>query len=169
MTEKKNEGPLLYIYQPFSKTPSNKMQEVYRIKPENTLPVEEEQQKGASKRNHVNNIHEEESKQETIPIEITKSEKEAVERNEKSNKPRYPFKRVKSFREMNMTERLDYLVEFPKALPPVPCVFYTKDKNYQGYLQDYEGQEITIQFHDQTTKKIPVKELKDVIMIGIKN
>ncbi|MDR7000782.1 CotO family spore coat protein [Neobacillus niacini] len=165
MTEKKNQGPLLYIYQPFSKTPSIKMQEVYTSKQEKPLPIVENHQKGESKRKSLK----EEPNQETVPIEITVSEKKAVDTVEKSNKQKYSFRKVKSFKEMNMKERLEYLVGFPKALPPVPCVFYTRDKNYQGYLQDYQGQEITIQFHDQTIKTIPVGELKDVIMIGIKN
>ncbi|MED1472059.1 CotO family spore coat protein [Bacillus salipaludis] len=165
MTEKKNQGPLLYIYQPFSKTPSIKMQEVYTIKQEKPLPIVENHQKGESKRNSLK----EESNQEIVPIEVTMSEKKAADKKEKSDKQRYSFKKVKSFKEMNMKERLRYLVDFPKALPPVPCVFYTVNKNYQGYLQDYRGQEITIQFHDQTTKTIPVDDLKDVIMIGIKN
>ncbi|MFD0826228.1 CotO family spore coat protein [Neobacillus sp. M.A.Huq-85] len=165
MTEKKNQGPLLYIYQPFSKTPSIKMQEVYSTKQEKTLPIEENKQKGETKRNSLK----EELLQETVPIEVTVSEKNVADTTEKSSRQKYSFKKVKSFKEMNMKERLEYLVDFPKALPPVPCVFYTRDKNYQGYLKDYQGKEITIQFHDQTTKTLPVGELTDVIMIGIKN
>ena len=78
------------------------------------------------------------------------------------------FNKVKSFREMNLMERVEYLDNFPKALPQVPCVFYTEEKNYQGYLAEYNEQDVTIRFPNQTTETIPFKNLKDVMMIGIK-
>ena len=62
------------------------------------------------------------------------------------------FNRVKGFKEMNLIERLEYLANFPKALPPVPCVYYTEEKNYQGYLVEYNEQEITIRIPNQTTR-----------------
>jgi hypothetical protein len=65
-------------------------------------------------------------------------------------------------------ERLEYLENFPKALPPAPCVFYTEEKNLQGYLVEYNEQDVTIRFPNQTTETISLKNLKDVMMIGIK-
>ena len=149
MAKKKEQGPLLYIYQPFSRTPSLKMQDVYTNRQEKDQPQKEERM------------------EEAVPIEVTMSGNQK-ESQQETEQQRFAFKRVKSFKEMNVKERLDYLMEFPKVLPPVPCVFYAKDKSYQGYLQDYRDQEIIIQFHDQTTKTIPLSSLRDVIMIGIK-
>lgn len=158
MAEKKEQSPLLYIYQPFARTPSIKMQDVYTNRREKGLK-EVDQQK-------------EVPIQEAVPIEVTVSGKQEVinqEVNKQENEnQKFSFKKVKSFKDMNIKEKLEYLIDFPTVLPPQPCVFYVKDKSYQGYLQDYQDQEITIQFHDQSTKTIPLSSLKNVIMIGIK-
>ncbi|PFO06229.1 hypothetical protein COJ85_07780 [Bacillus sp. AFS076308] len=82
-------------------------------------------------------------------------------------KQRSFLKRVKPFKEMELLERLDYLINFPKVLPPVPCVFYTARGNFQGYLTEYTDQDVTIRFHNQTLKTIPLEQLTNVIMIGI--
>jgi calcineurin-like phosphoesterase family protein len=100
---------------------------------------------------------------ETVLIEETKAEDQHHEEKQHTS-----FKRVKSFKEMDIKERLDYLVHFPKVLPPVPCLFRTEKKNLQGYLQEYQDDQVTIQFHDQTTETISVHDLKDIMMIGIK-
>ena len=56
--------------------------------------------------------------------------------NPKRKKQSYSFNRVKSFKEMNTIERLNYLVHFPKLLPPVPCVFVTKSRSVKGFLMN---------------------------------
>jgi hypothetical protein len=162
MSSKKSQGPLLYIDQPFTKTPSINMQDVYTSKPETEqlqeeqLEEENKQKISGSKKVDFN---------EPIPIEITKSEIMQPNREEKQHSS---FSRVKSFKDMDIKERLDYLYNFPKVLPPVPCVFNTGEKSFQGYLSDYKDDQVTIQFHDQTTKTIGIQELKEIIMIGIK-
>ncbi|MDQ1147063.1 hypothetical protein QE429_003890 [Bacillus sp. SORGH_AS 510] len=164
MSTKKNQGPLLYVYQPFSRTPTNtNMQEIYISKGvkeelEEDKPLENESKKKVS-------LLKKEIEQQ--PESKVQTASETVE-NEEEDKPKATFKRVKPFKEMNIKERLDYLINFPKVLPPVPCVFFTTEKNYQGYLTAYADNQITIQFHDQTSKDIPLDELTDIIMIGIK-
>ncbi|WP_413301986.1 CotO family spore coat protein [Bacillus sp. 1P10SD] len=164
MSTKKNNGPLLYVYQPFSRTPSNtNMQEIYISKGdqedlEEEKPIETESKKKVSlaKKEFVQEV---ETKKEATPPSSD---------NLQQQKPKPSFKRVKPFKELDIKERLDYLINFPKVLPPVPCVFYTKEENYTGYLTAYDDDQVTIQFHDQSTIDIPLLELKDVIMIGIK-
>ncbi|MFK9095472.1 CotO family spore coat protein [Bacillus salipaludis] len=161
MSKIRSKGPLLYVHQPFSRTPTNNnMQEIYTNKekqePQEELPLRNENQKKIS-------LAKKELFQEPIPIEVAKSEKPQA-----SHQQRASFSRVKPFKEMELKERLDYLINFPKVLPPVPCNFYTTEENYQGYLKEYDHHQVTIQFHDQTSKTIPFEELKDVIMIGIK-
>lgn len=102
---------------------------------------------------------------EPIPIEVIKSESQ---QSVKAEKKRSSFSRVKSFKELDIKGRLDYLINFPKVLPPVPCLFNTGEKSLQGYLSEYKDNQVTIKFHDQTTETIDVHELKDIIMIGIK-
>jgi hypothetical protein len=151
MSSKKMKGPLLYIHQPFTRPPSVNMQEVYK----NNVLLEKEKPKELK-------VEEEVSEKVPIPIELSKPEKVQTQQ------PRSSFNRVKSFKELNIKERLEYLINFPKVLPPVPCVFYTADQNYQGYLIEYIEDQITIEFHDKNTKVLSVNELQDVIMIGIK-
>lgn len=166
MSSKKSRGPLLYIYQPFTRTPSQNMQDIYSTKREKEQLKEEQQP--------VEKIEKEVSRkeielvQESIPIEVSKSEKKQTSSSQNGERHQFTFNRVKSFKEMDINERLEYLLNFPKVLPPVPCVFYAAEKSYQGYLVEYQDDLVTIKFHDQTTETIPIHELKDVIMIGIK-
>lgn len=153
MSSQKSGGPLLYIHQPFTRPPSVKMQEVFKNKQETLLPEAEK-----------NTIWAEEKVSEYVPVSIEVPKTEKIQNEQTTSS----FNRVKSFKEMDLKERLEYLINFPKVLPPVPCVFYTADHNYQGYLIDYKEDQITIEFHDKTTKDLTVSELIDVIMIGIR-
>ncbi|WHY02114.1 CotO family spore coat protein [Neobacillus sp. DY30] len=160
MEKKTKRGPLLYVSQTFLDTPVKNMQEVFTNRQEVQLPIEEPQL-------------EEESSKKVPEVSLAKTEHKVkeVKQEEKSksnNEKKRTFNRVKGFKEMNLMERLEYLSNFPKALPPVPCVFYTDEKNYQGYLAEYSEQDITIRFPDQTIETIPFKSLNDVLMIGIK-
>lgn len=150
MSSTKGQGPRLFIQQPITTTPVKNMQEVYRSKEK----IREE-----NKRRKIVARKEED----LVPIDISMQEEEH------QGKQHTSLKKVKSFKDMDLMERLDYLVHFPKVLPPVPCVFYTDRQNYQGYLSEYQDNLVTIQFHDQTTKTISLNELNDIVMIGIKN
>lgn len=165
MEKKTKRGPLLYVSQAFLNTPVKNNQETFTNRQEVQLPVEEPLLEEVSERKKdpvvslaktdvAKESKVKEVKQESIPQ--SNQEKQRI------------FKRVKGFKEMNLLERLEYLENFPKALPPVPCVFYTEDKNYQGYLVEYNEQDVTIRIPNQTTETIPLKDLKDVLMIGIK-
>lgn len=158
-------GPLLYVSQTFLNTPVKNNQEVFTTRQEVQLPIEEPQ------------LEEEKEKKKVFEVSLAKTDlpkvskkkevKEEIKAQTNQEKQRN-FNRVKGFKEMNLIERLEYLANFPKALPPVPCVYYTEEKNYQGYLVEYNEQEITIRIPNQKTETIPVKNIKDIIMIGIR-
>jgi hypothetical protein len=165
MEKKTKRGPLLYVSQTFLNTPMKNMQEVFTNRQEVQLPTEDPR------------LEEEDNKKKGFEVSLDKKDlpkesKAKAVKQEQSVQPKQEqarkFNKVKSFREMNLMERLEYLGNFPKALPQVPCVFYTEEKNYQGYLAEYNEQEVTIRFPNQTTETIPFKNLKDVMMIGIK-
>jgi hypothetical protein len=178
VSTKKSQGPLLFIHQPFSRTPSNKnMQEVYSSKSNQEEIVEEkgpeiESKLGISlaKKEIDEEIDTKLEKPDSKPekAELKSEKTELKQASHQKGKQRAALNRVKPFKEMDVVERLDYLINFPKVLPPVPCVFYTAEKNYQGYLTEYNHQYVTIQFYDQTSKTIPLNELKNIMMIGIK-
>lgn len=160
MSKKKSQRPLLYVDQSFSRDPSNSnMQEVYTNKREQERGEDIRKKISLAKREHI----------EPIPIEVNNSkDSQPASSFQHQEKHKTSFTRVKPFKDMDLTERLDYLINFPRVLPPVPCVFFTAEKNYQGYLKEYDGRQVTIQFHDQTSKTFPLEELTNVIMIGIK-
>jgi hypothetical protein len=83
-------------------------------------------------------------------------------------KQSYSFNRVKSFKEMNTIERLNYLVHFPKLLPPVPCVFVTKSRSVKGFLVKRTEDAIEIKQFNEKMLQIPLGELIEVKMIGLK-
>lgn len=94
------------------------------------------------------------------------------EQEQEVDKPRknpssHFFQKVKSFREMNTIERLEYLHNFPKQLPPVPCLFQTENRAIRGYLNGKTNDEIEVLLFDKTLKTLSIKELKSVRMIGL--
>ncbi|MEH7336653.1 CotO family spore coat protein [Neobacillus drentensis] len=158
MPKKRSQEPLLFINQPISKTPSNQnMQEVY------TNRHEREQQKEDNHKVETKNKVKKEAMPDDIVMEAAK--KESKPQQEKSQSI---FSRVKPFKEMNIKERIEYLLNFPKVLPPPPCVIYTSENRYQGILIEYTDNRVTIQSPDQSTNTILLEDIKNVIMIGIK-
>jgi hypothetical protein len=173
MEKKAKRGPLLYVSQTFLNTPVKNNQEIFTNRQEVQLPIEEplleeESNKVSNKESNKKKFFEVSLEKTEIPIETKeKAVKQDLSIQPKQEKTR-TFNKVKGFREMDLMERLEYLEKFPKALPPVPCVFYTEEKNLQGYLVEYNEQDVTIRFPNQTTETISLKNLKDVMMIGIK-
>ncbi|MBS4212123.1 MULTISPECIES: CotO family spore coat protein [Neobacillus] len=164
MSNTKNQGPFFNIGQPFSRNHTNQnMQEIFRIKIDAEPEAEEEE-----------NLSTEENKK--IVTNANRGAESLDAKTEKKNSAssippehnRSAFKRVKPFKEMSVKERLEYLINFPKVLPPVPCVFYTKDEKHLGYLTSYEDNQITIQYHNKMQKTFYADEITNVIMIGIK-
>ena len=167
MSKKTSKGPLLFIHQPFARTPANNMQDIYTSRQEDVQVEEEEPIEVESKKKI--SLAKKEILQEPIPKEVTKSDNpQTTSAPTNQGNHHSSFKRVKPFKEMNVEERLDYLINYPKVLPPPPCVFITDEGNYQGYLTEYDGNEVTIRFHDQTMKNVSVNALKNVMLIGIK-
>lgn len=180
MEKKAKRGPILYVSQTFLNTPVKNNQEIFTNRQEVQLPIEEpllEEESNKESNKETNKETNKEKKKKFFDVSLAKTEipKEPKEKEvkqdhsiqQKQEKPR-TFNKIKGFREMNLMERLEYLENFPKALAPVPCVFYTEEKNLQGYLDEYNEQDVTIRFPNQTTEIIPLKNLKDVMMIGIK-
>lgn len=163
--QKKTQGPLLYIYQPFSRTPVNQnMQDVFVNKRKVQEPIREPV---------VEEIIEieVENRMDSPSISIVNKELESKliqEKDVPEKKAAPSFNKVKPFKEMGLIERLEYLNNFPKVLPPVSCIFYTIKGNFQGILSNYENDQLTIRLPNQTTKLIPLAELTNVVMMGLK-
>ncbi|KAA9027580.1 CotO family spore coat protein [Niallia endozanthoxylica] len=85
----------------------------------------------------------------------------------KSKQHSYSFKRVKSFKEMNTLEKLNYLDHFPKLLPPVPCIFATGSSSVRGYLLNKTEDFIEIKLFNDKTLEIPIEQITEVKMLGL--
>lgn len=98
------------------------------------------------------------------------SEKEQSPSPSESKRKQHPysFKRVKSFKEMNIQEKLNYLDHFPKQLPPVPCIFISKNSSIKGFLLHVTEEVIEIkQFNDKTVE-LSINEITEIKMIGLR-
>lgn len=162
MSNTKDQGPLFFIKQPFSRNPANyHMQEIFRSKLEAEPAMEENIRTDESKKNVPHAKMEKDSN--GMETQIREAASSIPVENNRSS-----FNRVKPFKEMTVKERLEYLINFPKVLPPVPCVFNIDDEKHLGYLISYEDNQITIEYHNKTQRTFPVDDITNVIMIGIK-
>jgi hypothetical protein len=185
--EKRTKEPMLYIHQPSLKTPNLKMQEVYSAKQAEAMNKASSEIPSGTKRKKRKPA---ESQQDLgifgpVPIDLEvmemKSEdvQEAVnvfqtknlEQNEiETNKKGTPsFQRVKPFKEMNVHERLDYLMEFPKQLPPVLCIFETGNGPVSGFISSRPSKDLVeITLLDKTIQRMKVDDLRQVKMLGFR-
>lgn len=82
--------------------------------------------------------------------------------------PRKPaFKRLKSFKEMGIVEKLEYLLHFPKQLPPVPCLVVTEQETVRGFVVDLNADKVDIKLMDQTIVTLNIATIDEIKMIGI--
>lgn len=72
-----------------------------------------------------------------------------------------------SFKDMDITDKLEYLVSFPNPLPPVPCIFTTENNTYRGFLLEKNDWKIDIKTFDEKQLSIPIHEVKEVHIIGM--
>ncbi|MBA4536415.1 hypothetical protein H1Z61_04465 [Bacillus aquiflavi] len=169
--KKEVKKPLLYIDQPTFKQPKLNMQETYSSKRakkhdeennnnKSVRKIKKRGGKGLRNQTSIRTLPVEEE----IRVDQLENEEEVISTNKTS-----PFQRVKSFKEMGLEERVQYLANFPKQLPSVPCLFKTKERTYKGFLVQYDDKKtVTIKLYDKTEATIAVSELLEVKMIGYK-
>lgn len=179
MTEKREREPLFYIQQPNLQFPENRMQTIYSSRKAerernekqnaNLLDVAgpKEEQKVSHK--EIENTAEQAEVQEAIKeFELGREEKKGASFAFTTEKRKPTFNRVKRFKEMDTLERLDYLIDFPKQLPPIPCIFETAEKAIRGFLISKDEEWIEVKLFDESIEKINILSLKAVKMIGLR-
>lgn len=99
---------------------------------------------------------------------LEQSDQGEIEDKSTKKQAMYSFNRIKGFKEMTILEKLNYLENFPKQLPPVPCIFMTKNSSIKGFLQKVMEEMIEIkQFNDKNIEQ-NINDLTDIRMIGLK-
>lgn len=135
---------------------------------EKKISVEKELQ---SPENKVSEGLEKEEVQEIIEqyhqdqsIQEENSSRSQTKRNQKS----YSFTQVKSFKDMEIQEKLNYLENFPKQLPPVPCIFTTENSSIKGFLVQSTDDMIEIKQFNNKKVELSSNDLIDIRMLGLK-
>lgn len=180
MATKKQKEPFFYILQPKINFPEANMQDVYsnreerkkKINSSNHKTVSEEiNLEKADKKTEESNPLNQESEETTVLIEKYNAEsgvREAETSEHSTKQHASSFNRVKRFKEMNTLERLDYLIHFPKQLPPVPCIYDTDSGTFRGILIEKSDSDIEIKLLNGKTVDLPIDTIKEVRMIGLK-
>ncbi|MBT2688316.1 hypothetical protein J7I93_08995 [Bacillus sp. ISL-47] len=184
MAEKKEKQPLFYIQQPNFQFPETKMQTVYSSRKAELENKNKQLETGSELHDHttiekhknmiedaaVEKVADKEKVQEAIEeFEASREEKKEAPSFAFTTEKRKPsFQRVKGFKEMDTAERLDYLIDFPKQLPPIPCIFETEEKAIRGFLATKDKEWIEIKLFDESIEKISIQSLKEVKMIGLR-
>nr|WP_251025782.1 CotO family spore coat protein [Bacillus sp. ISL-47] len=184
VAEKKEKQPLFYIQQPNFQFPETKMQTVYSSRKAELENKNKQLETGSELHDHttiekhknmiedaaVEKVADKEKVQEAIEeFEASREEKKEAPSFAFTTEKRKPsFQRVKGFKEMDTAERLDYLIDFPKQLPPIPCIFETEEKAIRGFLATKDKEWIEIKLFDESIEKISIQSLKEVKMIGLR-
>ncbi len=78
----------------------------------------------------------------------------------------YSFQKVKHFREMTVTEKVDYLENYPIQLTPLTCLYFTETTTYTGILLNNLDDSIEIQLPNRRKAVIDKADLQDIRMLG---
>ena len=76
------------------------------------------------------------------------------------------LKEKKAFKDMDIEERIIFLLERPFYIPASPCEIQTKEKSYFGYIERYEHGEITMKhLNGQEQLSIPRKDIIKLFLL----
>jgi hypothetical protein len=99
---------------------------------------------------------------------ISAYDEQARDEDETATKKQpYSFKRLKSFKDMSLEEKLNYLINFPKLLPPVPCIFVTNSTSVRGIILSKNEQSIEVKQFNDKIESIELNDLVEIKMIGL--
>lgn len=178
--KRKNRKPLLYIQQPNFQLSAGNMQEFFSSRAAaKKAPIMEEsptelknddvskneKKEGRKKEKNRSGQFQQFEEFQVVESQTKIYDEDSVE-DDKFYKPNYTMRRVKSFKEMNVHERLIYLEGFPKQLPSVPCMFSTDNETYKGFLHKLSEDCVEVSLFDKSVVSLNIKDLKEVKMIG---
>lgn len=182
MPKKQQKEPFLHIQQTGIKPPVGHMQEIFisriaekekkelakeHLEQHDDKSVAEEKKATQADRKNEQELIIKNQENEEKELEDRKTNPSSFSANQE-RKPRSSFQRLKGFKEMTIMERVNYLVDFPKQIPPVSCIFETEEKTVRGIFVGKTDDSIDIRKHDGKITTIPIESLKDVKMIGLR-
>ncbi|KIL47430.1 CotO family spore coat protein [Jeotgalibacillus campisalis] len=164
--ERKAHNPLLYIDQPSFKSSKPVMQQVYqttrtRDKDDKKEDNKELTAKKKIKAKPLGYVYDDEKSEKAPVSKHTELEKadEVLSRPTVAER----FKPLKPFKEMNVSERLDYLKPFIGKRAPFICLFEFEDKTrVKGVLNECAEEKVTIAAKDGELITRKKDELKNI-------
>lgn len=177
--QNQKEEPLLYIHQPEFEKAEAKMQRTFdSLVNEAAAEKVDEEVKSGPQSSEQKLVNEEESTDEAETQTEAKVQTEAKAQTETKtqilekvsvpltalNETKESFsqpkiyggmRRVKSFREMTIEEKFQYLASFPISQPPYPCEFITENEKHQGFVVQYEQDQVSIKTPNETVELNP--------------
>ncbi|MBW8350429.1 spore coat CotO family protein [Bacillus sp. IITD106] len=167
---------LLYIHQPKFKQPERKMQDSFLSEEiTDTIDLEKIFPKEVQKKQSftlppldsekvievVQDIPEEKQEEQKEEIKKPATAADYFRRNTASRK-NWNLRPATRFRDMSITEKLQYLSGFPSSQQPFPCEFITEKQQYKGTLSKVENNRIFIKNIHGDMDEIDVKELQTI-------
>ncbi|WP_158318780.1 CotO family spore coat protein [Robertmurraya kyonggiensis] len=169
--EQKKREPLLYIHQPGFQPPEGVMQKSFSAKNADKIVEETKIEAGIERKSR--GALEQEFQNRDITL-TSKQVQQTIEDYEQAQTVQEPsrgglgLRRLKSFKEMDLVEKLDYLERFPPQLPPIPCNFTTENGTLRGILIEKNAHEVVIRLFDKKEVTIAIQDLNEVKMIGFR-
>ncbi|MFC2949907.1 CotO family spore coat protein [Virgibacillus sediminis] len=155
--------PLLYIHQPSIGRPEAKMQYDYSTpkKAQSEKVASEEQGNTSIAKIRGDFLEEEQKALEEMGKEVEqKKEKEPVKANEDDSS-----ENNKSFREMSIPEKADYLAEDPKFTPKKKCEVKTEERRHRGIITQVKDGIVYMRTGNRS-RELTMEEIKDIRIIG---
>lgn len=161
---KSAKSPLLYIHQPYVRTPGASMQSHYMTPKKQRDDKKKEHNKVIKRpvnRNHFTKQVESEDTEEA------EEAGEQIESSEDSPEHKDSGQERKKFREMTVEERIDYFLNPPKHAPVMRCEVKTEERKYRGTIVDSQDEKVYMRVGRRTTPTtIPIDSINEIRMIG---
>ncbi|KRG10873.1 hypothetical protein ACA29_19665 [Lederbergia galactosidilytica] len=71
----------------------------------------------------------------------------------------------KAFKEMSISEKLQYLLQVPRSQPPFPCEFIKEDERIRGILESKKGDNIQVKTFNGDVLTIAIEDLQAIRII----
>lgn len=179
-TTQKNVEPLLYIQQPKFETPKRQMQDIYvsttsieeKAMDKPVVPEEEVKKVKRKPMPFVQPLEEigelpieSEAKvsQEEGEVEESVSALDYFRKQQNVTKRKsWSFTPVKSFRDMEIPEKLQYLSRFPSDQQPFPCEFATQEGIVKGTLHHFGNEQIIVKTAGNEEVEIKTADIRTI-------
>ncbi|MEI3605783.1 CotO family spore coat protein [Pseudogracilibacillus sp. SE30717A] len=74
--------------------------------------------------------------------------------------------RNSSFKQLTVSEKIDYLVNVPNEVAQIRCEVVLEDKNIRGTVIEEDKEEITMKVLGRENKKIKKEDIKNILLLG---